>query len=266
VLARKPLAGTVAANVQAHGTGALNIDGCRAAVGQPDGRTRDRSGETTKSMGYSATGGTDFRAAPGPRGGSELGRWPANVVLVHADTCTDRCARGCPVAELDQQSGVLTSGANPTRRSADKFRDAYGEFAGQAECTPARGADAGGASRFFPSFRWEAKAPTSERPQVHGVSHPTVKPVDLMRWLVRLVCPPDGLVLDPFAGSGTTLQAARAEGMRAVGIEREPSYLPLIRARLDARARTDTPPAAAAAGVVDDGPMDLFDLLDGEAS
>ena len=192
VVARKPLAGTVAANVLAHGTGALNVDGCRVA-GDEDG-SRNRQDTTGK------------------------GRWPANVVL--DDT---------QAAELDRQSGTLASGANPTRRSSDKFRDAYGEFAGQAECAPARGADRGGASRFF----YVAKAPTSERPRVDGTAHPTVKPLTLMRWLVRLVTPPGGLVLDPFAGSGTTLEAAILEGFRCVGIEREADYLPLIAQRID---------------------------------
>ena len=76
-----------------------------------------------------------------------------------------------------------------------------------------------GASRFFPTFRYQAKAPRSERPKVNGVAHPTVKPVALMRWLVRLVTPPDGVVLDPFAGSGATLEAALLEGFQCVGIE-----------------------------------------------
>lgn len=92
--------------------------------------------------------------------------------------------------------------------------------------------DAGGASRFFPTFRWQAKAPSRERPKVGNRGHPTVKPVTLMRWLVRLVTPPGGLVLDPFLGSGTTAEAARAEGFRCIGIEREAAYVPLIRARL----------------------------------
>ena len=94
-------------------------------------------------------------------------------------------------------------------------------------------ADQGGASRFFPVFRYQAKAPTRERPKVDGIAHPTVKPLALMQWLVRLLTPPGGLVLDPFAGSGTTAQAARDEGMRTVLIESEADYLPLIAARLE---------------------------------
>lgn len=87
-------------------------------------------------------------------------------------------------------------------------------------------------ARFFPTFRYEAKAPTSERPVVDGISHPTVKPLELMRWLVRLVTPPGGTVLEPFAGSGTTVEAALVEGFECIGIERDPDYLPLIEHRL----------------------------------
>jgi hypothetical protein len=86
----------------------------------------------------------------------------------------------------------------------------------------------GGASRFF----YTAKASTDERPIVDGIAHPTVKPVDLMRWLVKLVTPPGGIVLEPFAGSGTTVEAAVLEGFRCIAIEREADYLPLILKRI----------------------------------
>lgn len=148
-------------------------------------------------------------------------RWPANVAL-DVDAAED----------LDAQTGVLTSGANPTRRGSDKSRDTYGEFKGQEECAPVRGADSGGASRFFPTFRYEPKAPAHERPRVDGEAHETVKPLELMRWLVRLVTPPGGLVLDPFAGSGTTAEACLVEGFRCIAVERKAKYLPLIVARL----------------------------------
>ena len=85
------------------------------------------------------------------------------------------------------------------------------------------------AARFF----YTAKADKSDRGP--GNNHPTVKPVDLMRYLVRLVCPMDGVVLDPFAGSGTTLQAAQAEGCRAIGVEREASYCEIIKGRFHQR-------------------------------
>jgi len=213
ILARKPLIGTVAANVAVHGAGALNIDGTRL----------------------------------------EAGRWPANVAL-------DEEAG----AILDGQTGTLISGANPTKRGAPKFRHAYGDFAGQAECTPVRGVDTGGASRFF----YCAKASRAEREaglegmerkaknwssgeqspgtfQSEGTDrtstnhHPTVKPVTLMRWLCRLVTPAGGLVLDPFTGSGSTGVAAILEGFRFLGIEREAEYVAIAEARI--RAATPEP-------------------------
>lgn len=92
--------------------------------------------------------------------------------------------------------------------------------------------DQGGASRFFPVFRYAAKAGSDERPRINGTAHPTVKPLDLMRWLVRLVTPPGGTVLDPFAGSGTTAEACVIEGFHCITIEREADYLPLIVSRL----------------------------------
>ena len=88
--------------------------------------------------------------------------------------------------------------------------------------------DLGGASRFF----YTAKASTAERPRVDGVAHPTVKPLDLMQYLVRLVTPPGGTVLEPFAGSGTTLEACIAEGFQCIGIELTDEYLPLIMQRI----------------------------------
>lgn len=182
------------------------------------------------------------------RSGQEPGTRPGHFLDIGSDSGDTRpngrlhgnetvavfeCAPGCPVAELDAQSGVLTSGANPSRRSSAKFGAAYGEFEAARECTPVRGADSGSASRFFPVFRYQAKAPASERPRLaDGTQHTTVKPIELMRWLVRLVTPPNGVILDPFAGSGTTLQAAIEEGFRAIGIEREEPYADLCVARL----------------------------------
>jgi hypothetical protein len=237
VVARKPLAGTVAGNVLEPGVGALHIDGCRVAAGQD---YRDKCASVV-GLDSNRTGDA-YGEWKGVRTDSAhaAGRWPSNVVLTHSatpdgvDLCVDECVPGCPERELDEQSGNRPSGANPVRETAAKFQGVYRDSEARTmPRTPARGAESGGASRFFPVFRFEAKAPTAERPRVDGVAHPTVKPLALMRWLVRLVTPPGGTVLDPFLGSGTTAQAARAEGLRCVGIEREESYLPLIRARLD---------------------------------
>jgi site-specific DNA-methyltransferase (adenine-specific) len=218
VVARKPLAGTVAQNVLKHGTGALNIDACRVACTDTKGSWAGYS----KATGDAYAQDTYSKAWVAAEDSQPGSRWPPNLVLGPE-----------AAAELDRQGGVLTSGANPSRRSSDKFRDAYGEFAGQEQCNPARGADQGGASRFFPVFRYEAKAGSAERPRGDdGTAHPTVKPVDLMAWLVRLVTPPGGTVLDPFAGSGTTAEACIVEGFRCVLIEKDPAYCELIRKRL----------------------------------
>lgn len=185
---------------------------------------------------------TPGRVAPRPAQPS--GRWPTNVVLTHqplldddgeviGDACADGCVDGCPVAELDAQSG--------TSLSARNIRKAAGGVVGNghthgrmvlAEANVGGYADSGTASRFFPAFRYQAKAPARERPKVDGVAHPTVKPLGLMQWLCRLVTPVDGTVLDPFAGSGTTLEAAALEGFHAIGVEFNPEYLPLIEQRL----------------------------------
>jgi DNA modification methylase len=276
IVARKPLEGTVAANVLKHGTGGINIDGCKIGTGQRVNHAGGASSLQRVSrveQGYRPT-----VTVPRNEDADVAGRWPANVVFTHSAACemtgtrpvrsdghhpasrgpgglsttghsgqrglderksgTEEvgdwsCAADCPVAELDRQSGVLTSGANPERRGSDEFRDAYGEFAGQVACISQRGADAGGASRFFPAFRWQAKAPSSERPRLEdGTAHSTVKPLELMRYLVRLVTPPGGTVADPFAGSGTTGEACVIEGFRCVLIEKDPSSAELIKTRL----------------------------------
>lgn len=211
VVARKPLTGTVAANVLEHGTGALNIDACRTAAGQ------DYADKCASVVGLGSNrNGDAYGEWTGVREDSAhtAGRWPTNVVL--DDT---------QAAELDQQTGVTRSRIGKPRGAASG--DGWGMTATGAEYD-----DEGGASRFFPVFRYEAKAPTSERPRDGEVAHPTVKPLDLMRWLVRLVTPPGGTVLEPFAGSGTTAEACVIEGFKCIAIEREADYLPLIVGRL----------------------------------
>ena len=224
VVARKPLGEkTVAANVLAHGTGALNIDATRVVTtdklsgGANTAMTRDtrQDGWARPWMDDHATrDAAAARSRQNTARAESLGRWPANVLL-----------DGEMADELDAQTGVSVSRIGKPRR-ADP-----GEGWGMTH-SGAEYADAGGASRFFPVFRYEAKAATSERPTVNGVAHPTVKPIDLMRWLVRLVTPDGGLVLDPFAGSGTTAEACIHEHMRCITIEREAEYLPLVLARL----------------------------------
>lgn len=210
VVARKPLIGTVAANVLAHGTGALNIDATRIAT---DEDTRRPFGTPSDHVAQLKT------LPPGELNtGSDKGRWPANVVLDEAQA-----------AALDAQSGYMKDGVSVNRnRNADEIANkVYG--ARRKVTTDAGYGSGGGASRFF----YVAKAPKSERPVVDSTSHPTVKPLALMRWLIRLVTPPGGCVVDPFAGSGTTLEAAYLEGMESIGVEMTPDYWPLIAARIE---------------------------------
>lgn len=235
-VARKPLAGTVAATVLAHGTGALNIDGCRVGT---DGGTKGAGRGPQSDVYGDGLNGAFGEPVPG------LGRWPSNLVLTHAPDCgsgdgddTTPCVDGCPVAELDAQSGVTRSPSGPVTQG--KRRDGSGWDRPVNDRHDGLGigyADSGGASRFFPTFRYQAKAPTKERPKVEidgkGVAHPTVKPLALIRWLVRLVTPPGGTVLDLFGGSGTTGEAAALEGFDSVLVELTADYHPLIRQRLE---------------------------------
>ena len=226
VVARKPLVGTVAGNVLAHGTGAINIDGCRVGT---DERVNPPAGNKPggASLNMSAVGMPQDAAST-----TASGRWPANTILTHAPDCTPGggCEAGCPCAEMDAQSGVSTS----VGVAAFKPRSVYNADAEGYDIsgTEIGYGDTGGASRFFPAFYYTAKASSAERPRANGIAHPTTKPVDLMRWLVRLVTPPGGVVLEPFAGSGTTAEACVVEGFRCIAIEREADYLPLIEARL----------------------------------
>lgn len=220
VLARKPLAEkTVARNVLAHGTGAINVDACRIET-DDDIAKKYPNGPGGTTFGGGAMALTGQWRQPS-------GRWPANVLL-------DQHA----AAWIDEQSGVQKDGVAVNRNrdpEADKQAAIYGTYKNGDRPDITYGGS-GGASRFF----YTAKAPKSERPKVNGVQHPTVKPLAIMRWLIRLVTPPGGTVLDPFAGSGTTIEAALIEGFDPVGIEMETDYLPLIQHRIDRQAGTLT--------------------------
>lgn len=218
VLARKSLIGTVAANVAAHGVGGLNVDRCR--IGTEGGGTHcTHRGPDGRCLGHKNAGrSTSGETFHGPDAEGPTGRWPANV-------CLDETA----AALLDEQSGVAKPKPARTGRKGGNS-GALGAFGGStADAIGTWPADpGGGASRFF----YCAKASKAERGA--GNDHPTVKPLRLMRWIVRLVTPPGGLVLDPFAGSGTTGLAARAEGMRAILVEREAEYVEIINRRIAA--------------------------------
>lgn len=187
-LARKPLEGTLAGNVEKWGTGALNIDGCRIGDSlneTPSGANayqRGREGEASADRRYTDEGSTNFSATPGARGGDARGRWPANVIH-------------------DGSEEVI-----------EAFPD--GQYV-----------DSGSAARFY----YTAKADADDR---LGSRHPTIKPVDLMAYLVRLVTPKGGTVLDPLAGTGTTGEGAFREGMQSILIEKQTEYQDDIRRRM----------------------------------
>lgn len=241
ILARKPLIGSVAANVTAYGAGALNVDGCRIE-GKPEPTRFDPARHSHDGWRMNATGAEcAVNAHP-------AGRWPANVVL-------DEDA----AALLDAQSGERKAGSAKTGlepKAAAFSGNLYGDAAVNGQAFEGYG-DTGGASRFF----YVAKASSAERnrglsglperrvdpvnhtdqrvwdiPGSHATPranhHPTVKPIALMQWLCRLVTPAGGTVLDPFMGSGSTLIAASREGFNAVGIELDPEYAEIARRRI----------------------------------
>jgi site-specific DNA-methyltransferase (adenine-specific) len=213
-VARKPLTGTVAANVLEHGTGGLNVDGCRVAAS--DGYTENAvtQGVSTARTSY------DPRQERSTFNPSPAGRWPANLIHDGSDEVVGLFPQTAP--SKASMRGVVLTGAD---------EKVYGK--GDPTFDTMRGHnDAGGsAARFF----YCAKASKADRGEGNG--HPTVKPTELMRYLCRLVTPPGGVVLDPFMGSGSTGKAAALEGFRFIGIEREAEYLEIARGRIEVPAQ-----------------------------
>jgi site-specific DNA-methyltransferase (adenine-specific) len=209
VLARKPFSGTVAANVLRHGTGGINVDGCRVEHDEecrmmaPSQANINNPSEKCQQAGRREA---VLELKPG-------GRWPANLIHDGSDDV---------VALFPQTNGQMGKSSDSQRTQAN----CYGTTTDNGKEYTPRG-DTGSAARFF----YTAKASRAERGK--GNNHPTVKPIDLMAYLCRLVTPPGGVVLDPFCGSGTTLKAALSEGFSAVGIEKDAAYFQIIEARMD---------------------------------
>ena len=234
VLARKPLSeGTVAANVLRWRTGALNIDACRVGTDENLNGGAYAATRTRRDDGWGMQRGGAGEYTP------PSGRWPANVCHDGSDEVVGAFPLTGASSGRPRNNGEF--------KSVSKGRDLPHTTFGHE--------DAGGsAARFF----YSAKADADDR---IGSKHPTVKPVDLMQWLVRLITPPGGTVLDPFAGTGTTGEAAFREGFNAVLVEREAEYQADIRRRMklaeagpDERARE----SLKAAGKADYTPMPLF--------
>lgn len=253
IVARKPLAGTVAANVLSHGTGAINIDACRIPLSGADDAREFEFNHNGCNRSTVPEGGKLGMHDGGwkVRKGDVLvpeGRWPANLIHDGSEEV---------IALFPSEAGAA---APVTVRNGDKFRNTFGAFGGDIdEAGSTFRGDAGSAARFF----YCAKASRADRNegldghdkkplnwsngtenpggfQSGGTDrssenhHPTVKPTELMRYLCRLVTPPNGLILDPFAGSGSTGKAAVLDGFRFVGIELEAEYADIAKARIDA--------------------------------
>mgnify|MGYP003339279544 CR=1 FL=1 len=203
-VARKPLVGTVAENVLQHGTGALNVDGCRVETTENLGGGAYAKNPTARDQMWGAEAGNSYVRGGAGEFVQPAGRWPANLIHDGSD-------------EVVQLFPEADGGSFPKVQNTKGTGRAFGDsFTGAI--SPARKMnDSGSAARFF----YCAKADASER---RSSKHPTVKPVALMRYLVRLVTPVGGIVLDPFGGSGSTAEAARLESCRYILIEREADY------------------------------------------
>ena len=219
---RKPLIGTMAENVLKYGTGALNIDGCRidAEKGGRPKREVHPLREDIEYSGNSLCGRLDGTLASSKAVGlTNQGRFPAN--LIHDGS--DQVVQLFPQAK----SGSPISGNEPSRNEEDGS-NCYGKYERRSFGSYQ---DKGSAARFF----YCAKASKSDRGE--GNNHPTVKPYDLLKYLCRLVTPPNGIILDPFMGSGSTGKAAVKEGFNFVGIDMEAQYVEIARKRIDQAER-----------------------------
>lgn len=216
-VARKPIEGTVAANVLEHGTGGINVDGCRV------GTEKVQSGNG--SLGKNKIYGTMNRDKS--TAGTVAGRWPAN--FIH-DGSPEVLALFPETA--NSPSGLITQGGDHFSVGS-KAKTRGTKFQGHG--------DSGSAARFFYCAKTSKTDRNESKPAMplFGIpaehtenNHPTVKPTDLMRYLCRLVTPPGGVVLDPFMGSGSTGKAAILEGFDFIGCELDADSLEIARARI----------------------------------
>ncbi len=247
-MARKPLVGTVAANVLEHGTGALNIDGCRVGDFQnttPSGV--DRRNAALAEAGYRP--GTYQMGDKTPD--TPPGRWPANLIHDGSDDVVALFPNSDSPWIGNNNSGAkggrMFGGGQQSVSEKPEYRDA-GSAARFFYCAKASKADReeglGGAPDRVLAMSNQAKAELARGNMHEGESgmntakvrknhHPTVKPTDLMAYLCRLVTPPGGVVLDPFMGSGSTGKAAIPEGFHFIGVECEPAYFDIAVRRID---------------------------------
>ena len=214
VMARKPLEGkTIVENVLKFGTGAINIEESRVPFATNDDPRIGKHYEHKAKAGLENGHKKDNAGGESVQLHKENGRFPANVIL------DEEAAR-----ILDDQSGFLKSGSNCVRRKEGFFFE-HGSL-GKAGDKQTTHGDSGGASRFF----YCAKAAKKEKGEYNN--HPTVKPIKLMEYLVKLITPEKGICLDPFAGSGSTLVACEKLGVKYIGFELNSEYIEIANMRL----------------------------------
>jgi DNA modification methylase len=213
-VARKPLIGTVADNVLEHGTGGLNIDGCRVVMHPGD--TKGEFGPRSVGLGENNTNGIYGGGFARQDADESKGRWPAN--LIHDGS--EEVLAGFPFTT----SGAKNPWVNTSKTKNNSTSIGQGIEGKLRDYTAS--ASSGSAARFF----YTAKASKDDRDEKN--THPTVKPTDLMRHLVRMVTPPGGVVLDCFMGSGSTGKAAALEGFSFIGIERESEFFEIASRRI----------------------------------
>lgn len=213
-VARKPLIGTVAANVLAHGTGALNIDGCRVATDwETDASARGWQGGASKQPSNLDFGRSSPQRVSHP---NDAGRWPANLIHDGSEEVTDRLG----------DAARFFYCAKASKRDRDEGLEGFAVVRTGGMQATADGSMLTGSG--------------NERTTMRANIHPTVKPTDLMRYLCRLVTPPGGVVLDPFMGSGSTGKAAAQEGFCFIGIERDPEYFKIAETRINEAVKAAT--------------------------
>ena len=227
-LVRKPISEkTITENVIKYGCGAINIDASRI------GTTKNVPASVSRTCGTSLSGSVDgsLRKETGNETGHNpnIGRFPTNLVLSHNEDCTETaCTKDCPIKMLDNQSGNLKSGTGAIKRQSAKGTQGndYGKESRPIGTPNIEYGDMGGASRFF----YCTKASSSEKGENN--THPTVKSLKLMKYLITLITPSKGLVLDPFMGSGSTGVAALENDFDFIGIEKEIEYFKIAERRI----------------------------------
>ena len=240
IVARKPLEGTVIENIREHGTGAMNIGGCKVGTDVVSTHSRGSNSAFPKRTGEKTATESDRKKdqREGLDHSNRQGRWPANVIHDGSDE----------VMSAFDKAGNRPSCNSPSEaKCRSKYRPEQGKYQSQGPIYPG---DTGSAARFFycakasradrneglddpgPQFKHGVTLRKIENTTTRGNSHPTVKPTRLMRYLCRLVTPPEGIILDPFMGSGSTGKAAMLEGFNFVGIEKEEKYVEIAKKRV----------------------------------